>query len=288
MIRQCRLVGIARSTVYADKAVVVDEYELLLLRLLDEEYTRHPFYGSRKMKVWLGTQGHIVNRKRVQRLMQLLGLAAMVPGPNTSKKHPQNKTYPYLLRGLEINKPNQVWSTDITYVRLAHGFVYLVAIIDWYSRKVLAWQVSNTLDVNFCLECLTVAFNKYGVPEIFNTDQGSQFTSANWIKLLQEHGCKISMDGRGRALDNIFVERLWRSVKYEDIYPKNYAIVAELLLGLTEYFIFYNSERFHQSLNYKTPDEVYKAAIGGGAKIVDHFGDKQVSSKEKVDISVCN
>ena len=282
------LAGVARSTVYAVKTVVVDEYELLLLRLLDEEYTRHPFYGSRKMKVWLGIQGHAVNRKRVQRLMQILGLVGMAPGPNTSKKHPQNKIYPYLLRGLEINKPNQVWSTDITYVRLAHGFVYLVAIIDWYSRKVLAWQVSNTMDVSFCLECLTEAFNKYGAPEIFNTDQGSQFTSANWIKLLQEQGCKISMDGRGRALDNIFVERLWRSVKYEDIYPKNYAIVAELLLGLVEYFIFYNSERFHQSLSYKTPDEVYKAGIGGGAKIVDHFGDKQVSSKEKVEISACN
>jgi putative transposase len=282
VIRQCRLAGVARSTVYADKTVVVDEYELLLLRLLDEEYTRHPFYGSRKMKVWLGTQGHPVNRKRVQRLMQILGLAGMAPGPNTSKKHPQNKIYPYLLRGLEINKPNQVWSTDITYVRLAHGFVYLVAIIDWYSRKVLAWQVSNTLDVSFCLECLTEALNKYGAPEIFNTDQGSQFTSANWIKLLQEHCCKISMDGRGRALDNIFVERLWRNVKYEDIYPKNYAIVTELLLGLTKYFIFYNSERFHQSLSYKTPDEVYQSGTGGGAKIVDHFSDKQYSSKEEV------
>jgi putative transposase len=151
--------------------------------------------------------------------------------------------------------------------------VYLVAIIDWYSRKVLAWQVSNTLDVSFCLECLTEALNKYGAPEIFNTDQGSQFTSANWIKLLQEHCCKISMDGRGRALDNIFVERLWRNVKYEDIYPKNYAIVTELLLGLTKYFIFYNSERFHQSLSYKTPDEVYQSGTGGGAKIVDHFSD---------------
>jgi len=267
--------------VYADKTAVVDEYELLLLRLLDEEYTRHPFYGSRKMKVWLGTQGHPVNRKRVQRLMQILGLVAMVPGPNTSKKHPQNKIYPYLLRGLEISRPNQVWSTDITYIRLAHGFMYLVAVIDWYSRKVLAWQVSNTLDVSFCLDCLTEALNKYGAPEIFNTDQGSQFTSANWIKLLQEHACKISMDGRGRALDNIFVERLWRNVKYEDIYPKNYTTVADLLLGLAKYFVFYNNERFHQSLGYKTPDEVYQSGTGGGAKIVDHFSDKRVSSKEE-------
>ena len=262
--------------------MVVDEYELLLLRLLDEEYTRHPFYGSRKMKVWLGTQGHPVNRKRVQRLMQILGLAAMAPGPNTSKKHPQHKIYPYLLRGLAITRPNQVWSTDITYVRLAHGFMYLVAIIDWYSRKVLAWKVSNTMDVSFCLECLTDALNEYGAPEIFNTDQGSQFTSSSWIKILQEHGCKISMDGRGRALDNIFVERLWRSVKYEDIYPKNYVVVTELLLGLTEYFLFYNSERFHQALSYKTPNEVYLTGIGGGVKIVDHFSDKRGSSKEEV------
>jgi putative transposase len=160
--------------------------------------------------------------------------------------------------------------------------MYLVAIIDWYSRKVLAWKVSNTLDVSFCLECLTDGLNKYGAPEIFNTDQGSQFTSNDWIKILKDHDCKISMDGRGRALDNIFVERLWRSVKYEDIYPKNYVVVAELLLGLTEYFIFYNGERFHQSLNYKTPDEVYKAGIGGGAIIVDHFSDKRVSLKEEV------
>ena len=260
----------------------MDEYELLLLRLLDEEYTRHPFYGSRKMTVWLRLQGHPVNRKRVQRLMQILGLAAMVPGPNTSKKHPQHKIYPYLLRGLAITLPNQVWSTDITYVRLAHGFMYLVAIIDWYSRKVLAWKLSNTLDVSFCLECLTDALNDHGAPEIFNTDQGSQFTSSSWIKILQGYGCKISMDGRGRALDNIFVERLWRSVKYEDIYPKNYVVVADLLLGLTEYFLFYNSERFHQALSYKTPNEVYLTGIGGGVKIVDHFSDKRGSSKEEV------
>ena len=260
----------------------MDDYELLLLRLLDEEYTRHPFYGSRKMTVWLRTQGHGVNRKRVQRLMQILGLVAMVPGSNTSKKHPQHKVYPYLLRGLAVVRPNQVWSTDITYIRLAHGFMYLVAIIDWYSRKVLAWKVSNTMDVGFCMDCLTEALGKYGAPEIFNTDQGAQFTSALWINKLLEHGCKISMDGRGRALDNIFVERLWRSVKYEDIYPKNYAVVVELLLGLTEYFIFYNSERFHQSLSYKIPNEVYLTGIGGGVTIVDHFSDKRGSSKEEM------
>jgi putative transposase len=282
VVRQCQLAGIARSTVYASKVVIVDEYERLLLRLLDEEYTRHPFYGSRKMTVWLRIQGYPVNRKRVQRLMQILGLAAMVPGPNTSKKHPQHKIYPYLLRGLAITLPNQVWSTDITYVRLAHGFMYLVAIIDWYSRKVLAWKLSNTMDVSFCLECLTDALNDHGAPEIFNSDQGSQFTSSSWIKILQGYGCKISMDGRGRAMDNIFVERLWRSVKYEDIYPKNYVVVADLLVGLTEYFLFYNSERFHQALSYKTPNEVYLTGIGGGVKIVDHFSDKQGSSKKEV------
>jgi putative transposase len=260
----------------------VDENELMLLRLLDEEYTRHPFYGSRKMTVWLRTQGYRINRKRVQRLMRILGLVAMAPGPNTSKKHPQHKVYPYLLRGLDIVRPNQVWSTDITYVRLAHGFVYLVAIIDWYSRKVLAWQISNTLDVVFCVDCLNTALYQYGTPEIFNTDQGTQFTSDKWIKVLQTNSIKISMDGRGRALDNIFVERLWRSVKYEDIYPKNYAYMPELLLGLTEYFVFYNGERSHQALAYKTPNEVYLTKEGGGAKIVDHFSDRQDSSIEEV------
>lgn len=257
------------------------EDELVLLRLLDEEYTRHPFYGSRKMTAWLRTQGYCINRKRVQRLMRILGLVAMAPGPNTSKKHPQQKVYPYLLRGLDITRPDQVWSTDITYVRLAHGFVYLVAIIDWYSRKVLAWQISNTMDVEFCVDCLNDALYQYGTPEIFNTDQGTQFTSDRWIKVLQTNDIKISMDGRGRALDNIFVERLWRSVKYEDIYPKNYAYMPELLLGLTEYFVFYNGERSHQALAYKTPHKVYQTKEGGGAKIVDHFSDNQGSSIEE-------
>ena len=282
MVAQCRLAGIARSTVYVDKSAIADETELLLLRLLDEEYTRHPFYGSRKMVVRLGTQGHIVNRKHVQRLMRTLGLAAMAPGPNTSKKHPQNKVYPYLLRGVGIIHPNHVWSTDITYIRLAHGFVYLVAIIDWYSRKVLAWRVSNTMDVGFCVDCLIAAINEFGTPEIFNTDQGSQFTSEKWVQVLQENGIKISMDGRGRALDNIFVERLWRSVKYEDIYLKNYASMPELLVGLAEYFIFYNSERPHQTLGYKTPDHIHLTREGGGARIVDHFSDKQDSSAEEM------
>jgi len=280
VVAQCQLAGIARSTVYGDKAAVVDGDELILLGLLDEEYTRHPFYGSRKMVAWLRTQGHCVNRKRVQRLMRILGLAAMAPAPNTSKKHPQNKTYPYLLRGLSVARPNHVWSTDITYIRLAQGFVYLVAIIDWYSRKVLAWQVSNTMDARFCVDCLDDALKGFGTPEIFNTDQGSQFTSDGWIRVLKDNAISISMDGRGRALDNIFVERLWRSVKYEDVYPKNYASMPELLVGLAEYFIFYNGVRFHQALGYQTPDQVYRTGDGGGAKIADHFGDKNESSSE--------
>lgn len=272
LTRQCELAGIPRSTVYAPhRAAQPDEQESLLLAQIDAEYTRHPFYGSRKMRVYLRRLGHRINRKRVQRLMGKLGLAGMAPGPNTSRPHQQHKVYPYLLRGVEVTQPNQVWSTDITYLRLAQGFVYLVAVIDWYSRKVLAWRVSNTLDSGFCVDCLEQALQTYGTPEIFNTDQGCQFTSEAFTGVLKTHGIAISMDGRGRALDNIFVERLWRSVKHEDVYLKGYATVPELLLGLTEYFVFYNTERTHQSLDYRTPDEVYRTASGGGARIVDKF-----------------
>ena len=185
--------------------------------LLDAQYTTTPFYGSRRMTVYLQNLGFRVNRKRVQRLMRTLGLAGMAPGPHTSRPHPEHKIYPYLLRGLTIDRPGQVWSTDITYIRLRHGFVYLVAIMDWYSRKVLSWRISNTMEAEFCVACLEEALQRYGAPEIFNTDQGSQFTAEAFTGLLQAHGVQISMDGRGRALDNIFVERLWRSVKYEDI-----------------------------------------------------------------------
>ena len=203
--------------------------------------------------------------------MGILGLAGMAPGPNTSRPHPEHKIYPYLLRGVPVVRPNQVWSTDITYVRLERGFVYLTAIIDWYSRKVLAWRISNTLDSSFCVECLEQALQLYGTPEIFNTDQGCQFTSEAFTSVLTAQGISISMDGRGRALDNIFVERLWRSVKYEDIYLKSYASVTALTLGLTEYFEFYNTERMHQSLGNRTPINVYRTACGGGAMIVDKF-----------------
>ena len=244
---------------------------LLLLAAIDAEYTRHPFFGSRRMVVFLIGLGYFINRKRIQRLMGILGLAGMAPGPNTSRPHPEHKIYPYLLRGLAVVRPNQVWSTDITYIRLDRGFVYLSAIIDWYSRKVLAWRLSNTLDSSFCVECLEQALQLYGTPEIFNTDQGCQFTSEAFTSVLTAHDIKISMDGRGRALDNIFVERLWRSVKYEDIYLKSYSSVLELTLGLTEYFRFYNTERMHQSLGNNTPVNVYQTARGGGAMIVDKY-----------------
>lgn len=272
MVRQCELASVNRSTVYARSQVLeVDDEELTLCRLMDEEYTRHPFYGSRRMVVFLREQGYPVNRKRVQRLMQQMGLAGMAPGPNTSQGHPEHKVYPYLLRGVAVERPNQVWSTDITYIRLARGFVYLVAIIDWYSRKVLSWRLSNSMDAAFCVDCLEDALNQYGQPEVFNSDQGSQFTSVAFTGVLKREGITISMDGRGRALDNIFVERLWRTVKYEDIYLKGYGDMCGLTLGLTEYFTFYNGERPHQALDNMTPDRVYKHAEGGGAMIMDKY-----------------
>jgi putative transposase len=270
--RQCELAGVTRSWVYAPRREeVLDELDLELLGLIDAEYTRRPFYGTRRMVIALAKQGHTVNRKRVQRLMRVLGLVGMAPGPATSRPHPEHKIYPYLLRGMEIVRPNQVWSSDITYIRLEHGFAYLVAVVDWYSRRVLSWRVSNTLEAGFCVDCLEEALRGHGKPEIFNTDQGSQFTSEAFTGVLLEAGIAISMDGRGRALDNIFVERLWRSVKHEDIYLKGYATLPELLLGLTEYFAFYNGERPHQGLSNRTPDAVYRSAEGGGARIVDRF-----------------
>jgi putative transposase len=253
--------------------------DLRLLELLDEEYTRHPFYGSRRMKRYLKDCGYVVNRKKVQRLMQTLGLSGMAPGPHTSKPHPQHKIYPYLLRGVEISRPNQVWSSDLTYIRLPRGFVYLAAIIDWYSRKVLAWRLSNTMDAGFCVDCLEEAIQSHGLPDIFNSDQGSQFTSEAFTSVLIQNGITISMDGRGRALDNIFVERLWRTVKYEDVYLNKYDGLQDLLIGLTHYFLFYNQERYHQSLGYKTPHEVYQTAIGGGAKIIDKFSGTEEVTK---------
>jgi putative transposase len=273
LARQCELAGVSRASIYRRTIErEQNEEDVLLCRLIDEEYTRRPFYGSRGMAVHLKRLGHAVNRKRVQRLMRVMGLAGMAPGPNTSAKHPRHKIYPYLLRGVEVERPNQVWSTDVTYIRLARGFVYLVAIIDWYSRRVLSWRISNSMDASFCVDCLEEALRVHGKPEIFNSDQGSQFTSHAFTGALKREQIAISMDGRGRALDNIFVERLWRNVKHEDVYLKGYGTMGELTLGLARYFAFYNGERPHQSLGNRTPDEVYASGQGGGARIVDKFG----------------
>lgn len=279
--RQCELAAVARATVYRHwlPARENDRAEdLALCRLIDEEYTNRPFYGSRRMVVYLRGVGHVVNRKRVQRLMREMGLAGMAPGPATSKKHPAHPVYPYLLRGVAVTRPNQVWSADVTYIRLARGFAYLVAVIDWYSRKVLSWRISNSMDATFCVDCLEDALREYGKPDVFNSDQGVQFTSKAFTGVLKREGVAISMDGRGRALDNIFVERLWRSVKHEDVYLKGYATMAELTVGLAQYFAFYNDERPHQSLDYATPNVVYASAKGGGAMIVDRYGREQAAT----------
>ena len=232
------------------------EENLHLMRLLDEQYTRTPFYGSRKMTAWLQRQGYEVNRKRVMRLLRQMGLEAVYPKPRLSLPGLTQQRYPYLLRGMSITRCTQVWSCDITYIRLQRGFVYLMAVIDWFSRYVLAWEVSITLDTSFCLEALDRAL-KLATPEIFNSDQGVQFTSAEFTDRLKAAEIRISWDGRGRALDNIFVERLWRSVKYEEVYLKDYQRVADAVSNLQEYFTFYNQERLHQALDYQTPAQVY-------------------------------
>jgi len=232
------------------------EENLVLMRMLDEQYTRTPFYGARKMAAWLETQGYPVERKRVRRLLQLMGLEAIYPKPRTSLPGPTEQRYPYLLRGRSIEHCNQVWSCDITYIRLQRGFIYLMAVIDWFSRYVLAWEISITLDTSFCLEALDRALG-VATPEIFNSDQGVQFTSAEFTNRLKAADISISWDGRGRALDNIFVERLWRSVKYEEVSIKDYQSVPDAVSNLRDYFTFYNYERLHQALDYQTPAQVY-------------------------------
>ncbi len=257
--RQCQLLGINRTSLYYEPhAETVDN--LALMRLLDEQYTRYPFYGVRRMTAWLVQQGYTVNEKRVRRLLRKMGLLALHPKPRLSQPAPGAQVYPYLLRGVAIERVNQVWSTDITYIRLLTGFIYLVAIIDWYSRYVLAWEVSNTLESSFCVAALDRALQQ-AAPEVFNSDQGAQFTSLVFTQRLTERDIKISMDGRGRALDNIFVERLWRSVKYEEVYVKEYRYVPDAMTGLGGYFEFYNRERLHQSLGYKTPEAVYRQGL---------------------------
>ena len=253
--QQCRLLAVSRSSVYRRPAEVSEE-DRAIMALIDRQYLARPYYGSRRMTAWLTTQGHLVNRKRVQRLMRLMGLVAVYQRPNTSKSAPENKVYPYLLGGLSIARVNQVWCADITYIPMARGFLYLVVIMDWVSRAVLAWRLSNTLDGAFCLEALEEAL-QIARPEIFNTDQGSQFTSQEFTGRLESAGVAISMDGRGRALDNVFVERLWRTVKYEDVYLKDYGSGVECHAGLKSFLTFYCEERSHQSLGYRTPAEVY-------------------------------
>jgi putative transposase len=256
--RQCELVGVPRSTVYYEP-VAVSVAELELMRRLDAQYTQTPFYGSRRMTAWLHTQGYVVNRKRVTRLLALLGLEAIVARRRLSTPAPGHRIYPYLLRGVPIERVDHVWSTDITYIRLQRGFAYLVAVLDWYSRYVLAWELAPTLDTEFCVTALEAALRQ-GRPEIFNTDQGAQFTSAAFTGRLEAAGVRISMDGRGRALDNVFVERLWRSVKYEEVYLKDYAGFTDAARNLAVYFRFYNRERLHQALGYRTPAAVYRPA----------------------------
>jgi putative transposase len=255
MRRQCDLLGLARSSYYYSSHRD-DSYNLQVMNLIDEQFTRTPFYGVERMTAWLHRQGQRVNRKRVRRLMRLMGLEAVYPKPRLSLSNQAHKTYPYLLRNLTIDHPDQVWCADITYIRMLHGFVYLVAIMDWYSRSVLSWEVSTTLDTSFCLSALEKAL-KASHPEIFNTDQGSQFTSREFTGRLEKDDIRISMDGRGRVFDNIFVERLWRSVKYEEVYLHTYQTVSEARHGLARYFLFYNRERLHESLGYQTPYEIY-------------------------------
>jgi len=254
--QQCRLLNIHRSTFYYKKKPI-KPIDLKLMKLIDKQYLKTPTWGSRSMRNHLRRLGYKVNRKRIQRLMRLMGLEAIYPKPKTSRPHPAHKVYPYLLRNLKIEHPNQVWATDITYIPMARGFMYLVAVMDWNSRKILSWRLSNTLDTDFCVEALEEAINQFGAPEIFNTDQGAQFTSSAFTNVLKRHNIKISMDGRGRVQDNIFIERLWWTLKYHYLYLYTFDNGRQLRDGLNEWFRFYNQKRSHQALDNLTPDEVY-------------------------------
>jgi putative transposase len=259
--RQCELIELPRSSYYREPTLPRQEGpdNLEFMRLIDEEYTRHPFYGTRQMRNYLRKEGYKVNRKRVQRLMRKMGIQSVAPKPGTSKPHQGHQIYPYLLRNMVIDHPDQVHCTDITYIRLSGGFVYLTAVMDWHSRFVLSWEVSVTMDADFCVSALERSLRLYGAPEIFNTDQGAQFTSKEFTGILHDHGVRISMDGKGRAMDNIFIERLWRTVKYEEVYLKEYDSVAELKESLKAYFHFYNYERPHKGLGKKSPADIYMA-----------------------------
>ena len=258
--RQCQLLDLNRSSVYYQRAPV-SEADLAMMRRIDEMHLKRPFYGSRRLRDWLQDEGHDVCRKKVRRLMGLMGIRTLYPKKSTSQPGKGHKIYPYLLRKLKISRPNQVWATDITYIPMAKGFVYLVAIMDWYSRKVLSWRLSNSMDTDFCIEALEEALATYGSPEIFNTDQGSQFTSEVFTGALKDADIKISMDGKGRWVDNVFVERLWRSVKYEEVYLKAYETIAAARDSIGTYLQFYNSERRHYGLRRETPDQVYNGDV---------------------------
>ncbi len=259
VVKQCQLLRISRSAVYYQGAAVSDD-ELAVMRQIDEIHLARPFLGSRRISGELKDRGFTINRKRVRRLMRLMGIAAVYPKPKTSKAAKGHKTYPYLLRGLEPERANQVWVADITYLPMARGFCYLVAIMDLYSRKILSWQLSNSLDPRFCVTALTEALERYGTPEIFNTDQGAQFTSQAFTGVLDQHGIRISMDGKGRWVDNVFIERFWRSLKYEEVYLYAYDDLNEARAGLDRYMRYYNGERRHSSLGKRTPEAVYHEA----------------------------
>jgi putative transposase len=259
IVAQCQLLKVARSTLYY-RPVPVGTEDLAVMRRMDELHLAYPFYGSRRLAATLRRDGWLVNRKRVKRLMQVMALETIYQKPNTSRSHPDHKVYPYLLRGLVIDRPNQVWCADITYIPMAKGFVYLVAVMDWFSRRVLAWRVSISLDTTFCVDALQEALERHGQPDIFNTDQGVQFTSADFLAELEARGVRISMDGKGRYLDNIFIERLWRSLKYEEVFIKAYGSVAEARRSIGGWLGFYNDERPHQALSYRTPREVFETA----------------------------
>jgi putative transposase len=249
------------SLYYKPVDLAIDQEELDIRRAMDKLHQKHPYLGSRKLLVYLRKEGYVINRKRIQRLMRLMNIQSTAPKPNTSKPGKQHKIYPYLLRKLSINRPNQVWATDITYIPMASGSLYLIAIMDWYSRKVLSWQLSNSMDTLFCIDALNEAITKYGIPDIFNTDQGSQFTSNEFTGVLKSKEIKISMDGKGRWIDNVFIERLWRSLKYEEVYLNAYDTTKEAKEGIGEWIRFYNHERTHQSLEYQTPESVYLNSV---------------------------
>ena len=289
VVAQCQLLKVARSTLYYRPAPVSAD-DLAVMRRIDELYLASPFYGSRRMAAVLRREGWAVNRKRVRRLMRVMALEAIYQKPNTSRKHPDHKVYPYLLRNLTIDRPNQVWCADITYIPMAKGFAYLIAVMDWFSRRILAWRVSITLEADFCVEALRDAMHRFGQPEIFNTDQGVQFTSASFLTELETQGVRISMDGKGRFLDNIFIERLWRSLKYEEVFIKAYGSAREARLGIGGWLAFYNDERPHQALDYRTPRAVFEDACNhvdnASASLTRCPHDYRHNSNKKVLINV--